>query len=178
MDEHRIGLKPIRAARVGADWAPSCGDGAASLRLALRGRLCPSRLGPHHLSSGHQCLRFPSLKRSWRLLPELSALVGGSRLSSCSTGPAGIPVSVCRCHRLVHLLFLPPYSPELQPAEHLWSLTNTVLINQHFATMDELEEVQLARCATLQQQPALIRSTTCFHWWPRQIHQRRGPRRT
>jgi hypothetical protein len=72
----------------------------------------------------------------------------------------------------VHLLFLPPYSPE-----HLWPLTNTVLINQHFATIEELEEVQLARCATLQHQPAMIRSTTCFHWWPRRIYQRRGPRR-
>jgi transposase len=50
----------------------------------------------------------------------------------------------------VHLLFLPPYSPELQPAEHLRPLTNSVLINQHFATIDELEEVQLARCAALQ----------------------------
>jgi transposase len=70
----------------------------------------------------------------------------------------------------VHLLFLPPYSPELQPAEHLWPLTNSVLINQHFATMDDLEEVQLACCAQLQHQPAIIRSTTCFHWWPRQIH--------
>jgi transposase len=37
----------------------------------------------------------------------------------------------------VHLLFLPPYSPELQPAEHLGPLTNSVLINQHFATIDE-----------------------------------------
>jgi len=24
----------------------------------------------------------------------------------------------------IHLLFLPPYSPELQPCEHLWPLTN------------------------------------------------------
>jgi hypothetical protein len=33
----------------------------------------------------------------------------------------------------LHLLLLPPHSPELQPAEHLWPLTNTVLANQHFA---------------------------------------------
>ncbi|MGO8947032.1 MAG: hypothetical protein ACLQUY_05085 [Ktedonobacterales bacterium] len=78
----------------------------------------------------------------------------------------------------MHLLFLPPYSPELQPAEDLWLLTNTVLINQHVATIDELEEVQLACCAELQHQPAMIGSTTCFHWWPRQIHKRRGPRQT
>jgi hypothetical protein len=56
-------------------------------------------------------------------------------------------------------------------------LTNAVLINQHFATIEELEEVQLARCAQLQHQPAMIRPTTCFRWWPRQIHKRRGPRK-
>jgi transposase len=78
----------------------------------------------------------------------------------------------------VHLLFLPPYSPELQPAEHLWPLTNAALINRYFATIDELEEVQLDQCAELQRQPERIRSTTCFHWWPRQIHKRRGPRRS
>lgn len=38
----------------------------------------------------------------------------------------------------VHLLFLPAYSPELQPAEHLWPLTNTVLANRHFASIEEL----------------------------------------
>ena len=77
----------------------------------------------------------------------------------------------------VHLLFLPPYSPELQPAEHLWPLTNAALVNQHFATIEELEDAQLAYCAALQRQPNRIRSTTRFHWWPKQIHKRRGPRR-
>lgn len=77
----------------------------------------------------------------------------------------------------VHLLFLPPYSPELQPAEHLWPLTNAALINQHFATIEDLEDAQFAHCATFQARPDLIRSTTCFHWWPKQIHKRRGPRR-
>jgi len=77
----------------------------------------------------------------------------------------------------VHLLFLPPYAPELQPAEHLWPLTNTVLINRPFATIDDLEDAQFARCLALQQRPDLIRSTTRFHWWPQQIHKRRGPRR-
>ncbi len=77
----------------------------------------------------------------------------------------------------VHLLFLPPYSPELQPAEHLWPLTNAALVNQHFTTIEDLEDAQFARCAALQQRPDLIRSTTCFHWWPKRIHKRRGPRR-
>jgi transposase len=77
----------------------------------------------------------------------------------------------------VHLLFLPPYSPELQPAEHLWPLTNTVLVNQHFASIDELEDVQVERCVTLQTRYEFIRSTTLFHWWPKRIKKRQGPRR-
>jgi len=39
------------------------------------------------------------------------------------------------------LLFLPPYSPELQPAERLWSLTNEPLVNRAFASLDELEDL-------------------------------------
>lgn len=77
----------------------------------------------------------------------------------------------------VRLLFLPPHSPELQPAEHLWPLTNTVLVNRHFASIDELEDAQAERCVALQARPDLIRSTTCFHWWPQRIAGRRGPRR-
>ncbi|HEX8982647.1 MAG TPA: transposase [Ktedonobacterales bacterium] len=77
----------------------------------------------------------------------------------------------------VHLLFLPPYSPELQPAEHLWLLTNAALVNQHFATIEDLEDAQFARCLALQHRPELIRSTTCFYWWPKHIAKRRGPKR-
>jgi transposase len=77
----------------------------------------------------------------------------------------------------LHLLFLPAFSPELQPAEHLWPLTNTTLVNCHFATIEVLEEAQLARCAALQRRPDLIRSTTLFHWWPKRIKKRQGPRR-
>jgi hypothetical protein len=66
----------------------------------------------------------------------------------------------------LHLLFLPPYSPELQPAEHLWPLSNEPLVNRHFRNLAELEEVQAQRCVFLQDFPDLIRSHTSFHWWP------------
>ena len=32
--------------------------------------------------------------------------------------------------------FLPPYSPELQPAERLWMLVDELLVNQHFESID------------------------------------------
>jgi transposase len=73
-------------------------------------------------------------------------------------------------------LFLPPHSPELQPAEHLWPLTNTVLVNRHFTSIEELKDAQAERCVALQRRQDFVRSTTRFHWWPKQIHRRHGPR--
>jgi transposase len=62
----------------------------------------------------------------------------------------------------VHLLFLPPYSPELQPAEHLWPLTNTVLLHRHFTSIEELEDAQAPGCVALQARRDFVRSTTLF----------------
>jgi hypothetical protein len=76
------------------------------------------------------------------------------------------------------LLFLPPHAPELQPCEHRWQLSDAPLVNRHFRDLDELEEVQLARCAQVQAQRDRIRSATLFHWWPKRVKKRQGPRRT
>jgi transposase len=62
--------------------------------------------------------------------------------------------------------FLPAYSPELQPAEHLWQLTDTPLANRCFATLDELEQTLVEHCRWLQLQLDSVRSATCFSWWP------------
>lgn len=41
----------------------------------------------------------------------------------------------------LHLLFLPSHSPELQPAERLWPLSNEPLANRVLTSLDELEQV-------------------------------------
>jgi DDE superfamily endonuclease len=66
----------------------------------------------------------------------------------------------------VHVHCLPPYSPELQPAERLWPLTNEALANRHFHDLEALQDAQAQRCLTLQTQPEVIRAHTSFHWWP------------
>jgi len=66
----------------------------------------------------------------------------------------------------LHLLFLPPYSPELQPCERLWPLSNEGVANRSFHTLDDLEQVQVQRCQTLLNQPECIRAVTSFQWWP------------
>jgi transposase len=65
----------------------------------------------------------------------------------------------------VHLVFLPPYSPELQPAEHLWPLVNEVVANRPFENLDDLEDVVLERCMKLRADPNTIHRHTLFHWW-------------
>jgi len=66
----------------------------------------------------------------------------------------------------IHLVFLPPYSPELQPCERLWPLSNEAIANRRFETLDELQEVQAERCVALQNDPTSVCHATLFHWWP------------
>jgi len=66
----------------------------------------------------------------------------------------------------MHLVFLPPYSPELQPAERLWPLTNEAIANQYFDTIEAVEEAICHRCQELLKRPDLIQGLTQFHWWP------------
>jgi DDE superfamily endonuclease len=66
----------------------------------------------------------------------------------------------------LHLLFLPSHSPELQPAERLWPLSNEPLANRVVTSLDELEQLQAERCCWLQAHPEMIRGRTSFHWWP------------
>src|SRR5918997_439762 len=67
----------------------------------------------------------------------------------------------------ISLVFLPPYSPALQPAEHLWPLVDEPVADRHFATLAELEAVVAERCRRLGAET--IRPHTDFHWWPRPI---------
>jgi transposase len=70
----------------------------------------------------------------------------------------------------IDLAFLPPASPELQPAERLWPLVDEPVANRTFADLDDLEATLVTRCRTLEQQRLPIKARTRFHWWP---HERR-----
>ena len=66
----------------------------------------------------------------------------------------------------IHLVPLPPYSPELQPSERLWPLVNEPLANQAFETIAEVEELVIQRCRRLLVQQQLVQGLTFYHWWP------------
>ncbi len=66
----------------------------------------------------------------------------------------------------IHLEILPKGSPELQPAERLWPLTNEAIANRLFEEIEEIEEALVKRCIELLDQGDLIRDLTNYHWWP------------
>ena len=63
----------------------------------------------------------------------------------------------------LRLVFLPPYTPELNPAEHLWPLLREVTANQAFADIDALETRLAERCVWLSDHPGTVASSTSFH---------------
>lgn len=168
LDEHRIGLKPILR-RV---WAPRGQRPVVAQHPRYQWRYLS---GFVHPASG---------QTQWHLSSGVSLALCASSLShfaqQVGAGPDKEVLVVLdqagwhTSRRLVipdhlHLLPLPAYSPELQPAEHLWHFSDTPLVNARPADLDALDTLQLDRCLALQTDPALvaaIQSTTHFHWWP------------
>jgi transposase len=66
----------------------------------------------------------------------------------------------------IHLEFLPTGSPELQPAERLWPLTNESIANRLFEEIREIEDALVERCVELLDQAGTISDLTNYHWWP------------
>ena len=69
----------------------------------------------------------------------------------------------------IHLLFLPPKSPELQPAERLWPIANEAIANRSFESLDGLEDQLAHRCRVLIERPDFVRGLTNFHWWEKAV---------
>src|SRR5215213_7611094 len=64
----------------------------------------------------------------------------------------------------IRLVYLPRYSPELQPAEHLWPVLDEPLVNRYFETLADLERAVADRCRVLDGDQLSL--GTNFHWWP------------
>jgi hypothetical protein len=164
-DEHRIGLKPILR-RV---WARK----GSRVRAVVRPRYQWIYL--------YGFVEPESGKTSWLLMPTVNTRAFSLALSAFAqeqeVGPSKhllLVMDQAGWHRSrdlvvpegLHLLFLPSHSPELQPAERLWPLSNEPLANRTFVSLDELEQIQAERCRWLQAHPLVIRGRTSFHWWP------------
>lgn len=65
----------------------------------------------------------------------------------------------------MRLVFLPPYSPELNPAEHLWeALREDWFANTVFHDLDEVEDALHNGLAVLEADPRRVQSMAGFNW--------------
>ena len=115
----------------------------------------------------------------WLIMPTVSIAAFNSALQHFSEAvaqepryllmdQAGWPVSdKVQVPSPRRLLFQLAYSPELQPAEHLWSLLDDPKVHRHFPSLDDLETTVIQQCQRLRTQRDRIRSATLFPWWPR-----------
>jgi hypothetical protein len=63
------------------------------------------------------------------------------------------------------LLALPPYSPELNPAEHIWEyIRENDMRNRIFDDLDEVVDLVAVSLHRLHQAPDTLRSTIAFPW--------------
>ena len=69
----------------------------------------------------------------------------------------------------VQLVFQPPYSPEVQPSEHLWGMVDEVVVNQNFRSLKALQRSVSAQCVRLMADLVRVRKATLFQWWPRAV---------
>src|SRR5438874_7990324 len=64
----------------------------------------------------------------------------------------------------VRLYRLPPCTPELQPAEHLWPLVRESLANRGFDHLVGLAAKLRRRCDWLAEHPEVVKGAVGFHW--------------
>ena len=163
-DEHRAGLKPILR-RV---WA-------------RRGVRPVVRVRPRYEWVWVYAFVHPETGRTeWLMLPRVDKELMGIALErfarAVGAGPRKRVVLVLdqagwhkakelRVPEGIHLEFLPAYSPELQPAERLWPLTNEGLANRAFPTIAELERAAADRIVRIKDE--VVRRLTRYYWWPR-----------
>ncbi len=65
----------------------------------------------------------------------------------------------------IGLLYLPPYSPQINPVEHLWEeLREKHFHNHAFDSPDALEDPLVAGLAALEKNPQRVRSVCDWEW--------------
>ena len=165
MDEHRLGLKPILR-RV---W---CKRGSSPVAVIHPRYEWMYVYGFVHPESG---------RTFWLIMPTVNTAVMSAALKEFAED-----VGAGKTRRIllvldgagwhisqglvvpegIELVGLPAYSPELQPAERLWSFVDEPFANRAPKDLDTMEQTLVQRCQQLGKERELLRGPTLFHWWP------------
>jgi transposase len=164
-DEARLGLKPV----IRRVWAPVGRRPIARLKRGYEWTYLYGFVRP--TTGGVYWLILPTVNKELfsMALKEFAREVGAGENKRIllvidqagwhTSGEVEVPEGI-------HLEFLPTGSPELQPAERLWPLSNEAIANRLFEQISEIEDALVQRCVQLLDQRGTIRNLTNYHWWP------------
>lgn len=161
MDEHRLGLHPILK-RV---WAPTGQRPQIAVYpryewLYLYGFVQPSTgITDWFIMSHLNTKTFSAVLENFAKSTPNHILLVMDKASWHTSSNLVVPDNITLIHQ-------PSYSPEVQPAEHLWQFTDKPLINLCPDSLDHLEQTLSDQCEFLKANPDMIKQATCFHWWP------------
>jgi hypothetical protein len=137
-DEHRIGLKPI----VRRVWAPRGARPLAHGHHRYEWLYVTAFVSPAtgeslwYLSTGVD----KELYADTLALFAREARAGRDRIIILVLDGAGWHTAPgLAVPEGIRLVYLPPYTPELQPAETLWTHVDEPIANKHFETLDDLD---------------------------------------
>ena len=165
-DEHRLGLKPI----LKKVWSPVGERPIAMVNPRYEWLYVYGYVRP--LTGATEWNLIPRVNQDWfeASLEDFAQAVGAGKDKIIL-----LQVDQARWHTTeklevpegIELILQPPYSPELQPSERLWSLVDEPLVNKAIESLERLEEILVERCCVLSQKfQEQIRRLTHFHWWP------------
>ena len=88
-------------------------------------------------------------------------------------GPIGVVLDSSGSHhsgqvswpRGMHPLYLPRYSPELNPAEQIFRHLRKILSNRIFTTLDELQNALIDALQHFWEHPTVLMQLTGYPWW-------------
>ena len=169
-DEHRIGLKPILR-RI---WAP-CGERPVAVGhhrfewLYVTAFVSPATGESFwYLSTGVSKQDFEDILA----LFAREAGAGVDRIILLVLDNAGwhSPPSLA-VPKGIRLVYLPPYTPELQPVETLWVHVDEPIVNRYFDSLADLDAVIARQCVLLNADRDRVRRQAGFHWWPHRLIQ-------
>ena len=151
--------------------------------MGLRKRWCPRGIRPPWLvhdryewlwlyaavepATGRSLfLLLPRVTKEWfgRFLETFGQVTAGERVALVLDGSGAHRAAIPWPAHVVPLP-LPPYSPELNPAEQIFRVLRPKLANRIFATVAELEEAIVGHLRPYWDQPTLLQRLTGYPWW-------------
>ena len=97
------------------------------------------------------------------LPPSAGTQVRPARYLACSDGAPNHRCGALVVPRNIRLLYLPPYSPELNPKENLWDeIREKIFKNFALKSMDAVRAKLRQAILYLEQNPTLVSSITSF----------------